>query len=240
MSQWQHSQPTSPLQKFFNSVISTEGAKYLGLYIKDFYLNTDLESPEYMCLPITLIPQEIIAQYKLLSLVNNEQVYIKVSNGMYRLPQVRGIAHDLLFKNIAPYGYIPYAHTSGLWQHMYKPTIFVLCVDDFGVKYMCQEDVNHLIISIKTNYIATVDWSGIKYCRITLDWNYPDQWLDMSVTGYAVKALKKLCHPKPQKTQHSPHYHIKTKYGPEGQLVPEKDSSPKVPKETIEYIQAAV
>eukprot|EP00957_Ditylum_brightwellii_P002057 157902-Ditylum_brightwellii.AAC.1 len=55
-----------------------------------------------------------------------------------------------------------------------------------------------------------------------------------------MKALKKNCHPKPKKPQHSPHRRVKIKYGPEGQLVPKQDSSPKVPKETIEYIQAAM
>ena len=32
----------------------------MSLAIKDFYLNTDLESPEYMILPIALVPDEIM------------------------------------------------------------------------------------------------------------------------------------------------------------------------------------
>eukprot|EP00957_Ditylum_brightwellii_P023507 1773745-Ditylum_brightwellii.AAC.1 len=70
--------------------------------------------------------------------------------------------------------------------------------------YMCQEDANHLNNSIKTNYRATVDWSGTKYCGITLDLNYPKKWVDISATGYKAKALKKLCHPKPKKPKYSP------------------------------------
>eukprot|EP00957_Ditylum_brightwellii_P113022 8618552-Ditylum_brightwellii.AAC.1 len=141
---------------------------------------------------------------------------------------------------MAPHGYYPCAHIPGLWRHTYLPTTFVLSVDYFGVKYMCQEDVNHLIKSIKINYRATVDWLGTKYCGVTLDWNYPERWVDISISGYTEKALQKLCHPKPQKPQHSPHRHIKIKYGPEGQLVPKQDSSSLVPTETIGHIQAAV
>eukprot|EP00957_Ditylum_brightwellii_P030510 2310622-Ditylum_brightwellii.AAC.1 len=81
----------------FISVISTPGAKYLGLDIKDFYLNTNLESPEFMHLPIERIPQEIIMQCQLLPLVHNGHVYSNISKGMHGLPQAGRIAHDLLF-----------------------------------------------------------------------------------------------------------------------------------------------
>eukprot|EP00957_Ditylum_brightwellii_P174968 13322027-Ditylum_brightwellii.AAC.1 len=116
----------------FNSVISTPDAKYLGIDIKDFYLNTDLETPEYMRLPMALIPQEIIDQYNLSPLVHKGNVYVKITKGMYGLPQAGRIAHDLLVKNVAPHGYYPCAHTPGLWRHIYLPTTFVLCVDDLA------------------------------------------------------------------------------------------------------------
>jgi hypothetical protein len=40
-----------------NSTISTEGAKYMCLDVKNFYLGTPMESFEYMHIPIKLIPQ---------------------------------------------------------------------------------------------------------------------------------------------------------------------------------------
>eukprot|EP00957_Ditylum_brightwellii_P046485 3527710-Ditylum_brightwellii.AAC.1 len=224
----------------FNSIISTPNAQYLGLDIKDFYLNTDLETPEYMRLPITLIPQEIIEQYNLTPLVHNEYIYLKITKGIYGLPQAGRIAHDLLVKNLAPHGYYPCAHTPGLWRHTYLPTTFVLCVDDFGVKYLTQEDANHLIQSAKAKYRATVDWKGTKYCGITLEWHYDKKYVDISVPGYVKKGLTKLKHPTPTKQEYLPHRHVKIKYGPEGQMVPEKDISPKVPQQTIDYLQAAV
>jgi hypothetical protein len=46
----------------WNSTISTEGARYICLDVKNLYLVTPMDSFEYMCIPIKLIPQEIIAQ----------------------------------------------------------------------------------------------------------------------------------------------------------------------------------
>eukprot|EP00957_Ditylum_brightwellii_P047760 3628082-Ditylum_brightwellii.AAC.1 len=99
-------------------------------------------------------------------------------------------------------------------------------MDNFGVKCLNQEDADHLVSSIKEKYHATVDWKGTKYCGITLEWNYPEWWLDISVPGYVGKGLKKLKHPTPSKPEHSPHHHVKIKYRVEGQLVPEADTSP--------------
>ena len=51
-----------------NSVISTSKSKFFCSDIRHFYLNNDLPSPEYMRLPITIIPEVIIAEYNLLPL----------------------------------------------------------------------------------------------------------------------------------------------------------------------------
>jgi hypothetical protein len=45
----------------FNSVISTKGAEFISIDIKNFYLNTPLERPEYYVrIPLNLIPTEIV------------------------------------------------------------------------------------------------------------------------------------------------------------------------------------
>jgi hypothetical protein len=45
-------------------------------------------------------------------------------------------------------------------------------VDDFGVKYVNQDNSDHLIVSIKATYTLTEDWMGDLYCGIKLDWDY--------------------------------------------------------------------
>ena len=80
----------------WNSVLSTKGAKYITLDLKDFYLGTPMERPEYMRLPMKLIPQEIIDKYNLTPLKEGGWVYVKIVRGVYGLPRAGKLANDLL------------------------------------------------------------------------------------------------------------------------------------------------
>jgi hypothetical protein len=62
----------------FNSTISTPGARFLVLNIKDFYLNNDVEHDECMQNPLDLIPQAIVDQYNLLSIAHNGHVLVEI------------------------------------------------------------------------------------------------------------------------------------------------------------------
>jgi hypothetical protein len=56
-----------------------------------------MESFEYMCIPIKLNPQKIIAEYNLLSLVLDRHVYFEVvQKGMYDLPQTIILMNQLI------------------------------------------------------------------------------------------------------------------------------------------------
>ena len=48
-----------------NSIVSTMGAKFMIIDIKDFYLMTPMYRPEYFRMKLELFPQEIIKQYGL-------------------------------------------------------------------------------------------------------------------------------------------------------------------------------
>ena len=56
----------------FDSVVSTPGARCLLANIKHFYLNNILPDPEFMRIPLKIIPQDIIDAYNLTSLVDNQ------------------------------------------------------------------------------------------------------------------------------------------------------------------------
>jgi hypothetical protein len=105
------------------------------LDVKNFYLGTPMEHFEYLCIPIKLIPLEIITQYTLPPLVSDGHIYIEVQKGMYGLPQADILANLLLAKRLAPHGYRQTKSIPGLWAHDTLPVTFSLVVDDFGVKY---------------------------------------------------------------------------------------------------------
>lgn len=78
------------------------------------YLNTPLSTFEYVRLPINIIPEIMIMQYNLLSLVVDGSIYIEIQKGMYALPQTRKLAYDRLKHHIDQYGYILASFTPGL------------------------------------------------------------------------------------------------------------------------------
>jgi hypothetical protein len=59
-----------------NSVISTQGAKFLVIDITNFYLNTPLGRFEYMVMNLASLPQETIEKYDLNELAQDGKVYI--------------------------------------------------------------------------------------------------------------------------------------------------------------------
>ena len=81
-----------------NSVLSTPNAKYVTADVKNFYLKTPLDRHEYMHMPIKLIPEEIIQQYKLREKCVNGMVYMQIQKDMYGLPQAGILTNKLLKK----------------------------------------------------------------------------------------------------------------------------------------------
>ena len=65
-----------------NSTISTPGACFIPLDIKNFYYNTPIGRYEYMKISLEILPEEIIAQYNLLQLASNRWVYLEIRKGM--------------------------------------------------------------------------------------------------------------------------------------------------------------
>jgi hypothetical protein len=115
-----------------------------------------------------------------------------------------------------------------------------LVVDNFGVKYVGKEHVEHLIRCIKETYKVTEDWTGDLYCGITLKWNYDERWLDISMPGYIKKLLLKYKHCMPTKPQHCPYAPAPKQYGAKAQAPLLVDISPKLSPEEIKEIQRVI
>lgn len=239
---WNKSTPTAGLttsKLLFNSILSTAGAKFLGIDIRHFYLCTPLDRYEYMRLPLNIIPEEVVARYKLRTIAHEGWIYIEIQKGMYGLPQAGILAHKLLVKRLAKFGYYPVEVTPGLWRHKWRPVTFSLVVDDFGVKYVGKEHAQHLIAALQTHYNIAIDWEGRTFCGITLNWNYKERTVDLSMPGYIERTLKKFQHKKPDQPVDAPHQHIPIIYGKNVQTVPE-DTSPKLSPPEIKRVQNIV
>ncbi len=129
------STPTTDLltvKILINSIISTAGAKFMTMDIKDFYLNTPMARYKYMQLCIADMPDDVIKHYNLKDKATpNGYIYCEIQKGMYGLPQAGIIAQQLLEDRLQKHGYRQSQTTPGLWKHDTHPISFSLVVDDF-------------------------------------------------------------------------------------------------------------
>ncbi len=187
---WEVTTPTADLataKLLFNSVISTPGAHFLTMDIKDFYLNTPMESPKFMHLKYNILPLEIITKYGPAQKVLDGWVYVRTEKGMYGLPQAGLLANKLLTSRLDTHGYYQCQFTPGLWRHKWRPITFSLVVDNFGVKTVGITHAKHLKEVLQKYYTVSVDWTGDLFCGISLNWDYCGKTIDLSMPGYIKK-----------------------------------------------------
>ncbi len=225
----------------FNSIISTPGAKFMTIDMKDFYLMTPMDRFEYFKMKLDLFPKDIIEEYRLHNKVDTDgNVFHKVQQGMYGLPQAGIIAQDLLTKRLHKAGYRQRKVTPGYWHHDWHPIRFTLVVDDFGVKYVNKDDVEHLISMLQQDYKVDTDWDGTQYLGLTLDWDYKFCKVHLSMPGYIKKAAIRFGHEPPNKPQWQPHPHSIPTYGATIQYAKQIDQSCPATKDKQKYIRQVI
>jgi hypothetical protein len=217
------------VKTMLNSVISTPNGRLMTGDIEDFYLETPMEAKyyAYMHIPVSVIPDSMMTEYKLAPLIHKGLVYVKIRKGMYGLPQSGRLANDRLIKLLAPHGYhAPVPITPGLWKHTTKPISFSLVVDDFGIKYTARKDAQHLLDTLHLFYTVSADWDAKQYCGLTFEFYYIAHMCDvLSTPGYIERALQRFEHPPPSQSQHVPHVWVKPQYGANTQYVPQEDAT---------------
>ena len=223
-----------------NSTISTPGARFGCLDIKNMYYGTPMTEYEYMKILYSEIPNDVIKHYNLHHLVHKDgYVYIEIQKGMPGLKQAGKIASDRLREHLSKYGYFPCKRTPALWKHETRDITFALVVDDFGVKYVGEHNFQHLIMALKDQYEITIDEKGEKFLGLTLKWNYEHKRVNISMPGYVQKALKRFNHVAQGRKQNSPHAWNKPTYGKQQQLATDDDSKP-APASAQKHVQQVV
>ena len=191
-----------------NSTISDshKGARFFTIDIKDFFLQSYLDDPEYLRIHQKYFFDDIRKKYNIDDLVAEDgYVYCELKRGLYGLKQAARLARDQLVKHLGKYGYRPCRYAPNIWKHDTLRTKFCLCVDDFGVKCFSETDANHLINALKKAYDITIDRSGTRFCGLHLTWDYKNRHVDVQMPQYVSNTLEKLQHKPPKKPQHAPH-----------------------------------
>ncbi len=192
-------------------------------------------------MPLSLFPNNIIAHYNLLEKVLNGFVYLEIRHGMCGLPQAGILANKLLKKCLAYHSYFEVPHMPGLWKHISCPIWFNLCIDDFGVKYIGEDNLKHLFASLRTETYNIMEvWKGNLYCGITLNWNYAQRYVDIDMSKYVWQQLIQYAHPTLAKPQHCLYAPNPITYGKDNQVPIPHDNSPLLDAASKKCIQNIV
>jgi hypothetical protein len=106
---------------------------------------------------IAFLPEDIIKHYQLQEKVLDDYVYMEIHKGMYGLPQTGILANKLLKERLAHHGYFEQPHTPELWKHVACPVWFNQCVDNFGIKYIGRENLQHLYDAVQEETFKIVE-----------------------------------------------------------------------------------
>jgi hypothetical protein len=73
-----------------------------------------------------------------------------------------------------------------------------------SVSNIDNEHALHLKSVVEKHYKLSTDWSGARYIRLSLDWDYACRNVHLSLPGYVARAQKQFGHHKPTTSQPAP------------------------------------
>ena len=111
------------------------------------------------------------------------------------------------------------------------------CRRRFRCKYVGKEHADHLQSVIAKYYKMSTDLTGNRYIGITLDWDYTNKKVHLSMSGYVAKALKQFQHHKPSTPQHAPFPCAPIKYGAKKQYAKTESTAAPLNKKDKKLIQ---
>jgi hypothetical protein len=207
-----------------NSVFSRKGAHFSSINLKNFYLDSPMPNPEYVCIKNSDILDEFIGKYNLTGQDRDKWIYFKICQGCYSLPQEGILANDLLRSHLEAKGFYEVASTPGLWRHKWWPIHFCLIVDDFGVEYVGLEHFNYLLGVLKKFHGVHYNMASNEFAGIDIEWDYTARHCRISMPGYIPMLLLKFKHPHPTKPQLSSYKCLPITYSSKSHITPDPDS----------------
>ena len=132
---------------------------------------------------------------------------------MYGLKQTVILAYKLLLQQLEKDGYYSIPLTNGLFKHKQMKTVFALCVDNFGMKYHSQYNLNHLLQTLKKIYDILINNEGINDCGLNIEWDYKNGHVNTLMPHYVAKVLSKYNHPTLVRPQYATHCWTQPTYG---------------------------
>ena len=96
------------------------------------------------------IPEEVIEEYDVIQFANEYgYVYYEIKGEIYGVVQAGQIENLDLVKHLKTHCNFPLKQIPSLWFHKTKSIIFTLVVDDFIIKYIKKEHIDHLFKAVE-------------------------------------------------------------------------------------------
>jgi hypothetical protein len=205
--------------------------------ISNLYLMTPLHCAKFIQIKLSDIPDKVIREYILREITTkNGSINIGAKRGVYGLPQAGLLANKHLKKSLNKHRYRQSKLVPGLWKHDIRPIQITLVADNFGIKYIGEEHAQHLKNALQEYYKLTCNWTGKRYIRITLDWDYNKHHVHLSMPNYVQKALKQFQH-KAGKLQHASYQSTPMQYSAKKQYAAQESKMPLLDNKAKRFIQ---
>lgn len=188
-----HTAGMEAVKILLNSTISTPGAKFCTMDLSNFYLNSTLDTPEYMKVHRRQISDNIIQKYNLQDDFVGDFLMVKIIGGIYGLKNAGILAQKQLVKLLNESGYYAETDTPCIFNHKdNKDITFTLTVDDFGIKYTHVTSRQHLLETLQKKYVVTTNYKGDEHIGLKITWDYPNGKFTTQIPGYIHALLKRL------------------------------------------------
>ena len=174
-----------------NGMISDD-SNFSTVDLEDFYLGTSLPHPEYIRIPVKLIPKKVIDFYGLKQFIHKGGLYCIVLKTHYGLPQAGALSQQRLFDHLEKHGYHQLFHAPALFRNQDGSVRFALVVDDFAVVWSSSKSMQHFLSTLRKLYTVKVDFKGSKYLGINIDIDKKQRHVTLSMPGYIAKLLKRV------------------------------------------------
>ena len=216
--------------------------KFATADMVDFYLGTDLDQPGYMTISADDIGEELIDLYNLrdyvITTAKGRIIYFKVVKCLYGHPASGRLSFLKLKGILEDGGFYEHPLVDCLFIHKTRNIMFTLIVDDMGIKYATQEDLDYLVSVIQPHWKLKVDLTGSRFIGMHLAWQYdrPVPRVILYNPNVVRDALARFVPDKKMRGTSTPSPYTQPVYGNRSQTGPFDDSAP-APPETIKFVQ---
>lgn len=209
--------------------------------IEDFYLWSGLKHPEFMRIPMHMIPQSIRDRYHFSQLypTSPDHALVRVTGAIFGHPQAGKIAQDDLIPRLVAAGYHPVKDMPMVFSDTSRSTIFCLVVDDFGISSKTPEDTERLLNTLRQHYPITHDPLGRKFLGMRIHHDRSLRKLTVSMPNYIKQALERFNVSAPVKPVLTPLPYNLPNYGQKVQQ-PVEDHSPLATEAEKKLVQQVV